>query len=140
MILFTNIFYLLIPLLVVLYISIELNWRRKEKNALIVKEKEHEAYILQTMRESEDARRRISRELHDNTIQTLLVMANQAQELLTDESNNITRPIKESLEWIKQTCLSECQDLRRICLDLRPSILDHLGLVQAFEMVIRKVK
>jgi hypothetical protein len=44
---FENVFYLLIPLLVVIYFSVERSWRQKERKALAEREAERKSYTLQ---------------------------------------------------------------------------------------------
>ena len=41
--------------------------------------------------------------------------------------------------WIKATVLEVCDDLRKISLDLRPSILDTMGLVPAVKYLLEKM-
>lgn len=136
--LFENLFFLLIPLLLVIYFAIEHNWREKERKALAEREVERKSYISRVLRAHEDERLRISQELHDDPTQTLLVIANRVQALVSDgQSTEDERKIKE-LEWIRDMTLSVSEGLKRICLDLRPSILDDLGLVAALRWVVEE--
>ncbi len=79
--------------------------------------------------ESEETeRRRISRELHDQTGQSLTAIKMNLERALRDSGSvQIARRLNESLGMIEQT-ITEIRDLAR---DLRPSLLDDLGLVPA---------
>ena len=83
----------------------------------------------------EEERRRISRELHDDTAQALTAvlvrMRLLARQAVKDE-------VREGLlEVLAQT--SEALDgVRRMAVDLRPSTLDDLGLVPALESYARE--
>jgi PAS domain S-box-containing protein len=76
----------------------------------------------------ESERRNIARELHDEIGQALTVMQLNLQALLQSPSaNGLTPRLKESLAVVEGV-LAQVRD---ISLDLRPSILDHLGLEPA---------
>ena len=133
---FQNLFYLLIPLLLVIYFSLERNWRAKERRALAEREAERRSYTLQVLKAQEDERRRIAQELHDDPTQTLLVIANRAQALVSDGLAAGEPQKKKDLEWIRDTTVSVSEELKRICLDLRPSVLDDLGLIAALRWAV----
>jgi len=128
-----NMLYLLMPLMIVLGISIELNWRDKERKALAERESERQNYMSQIFKAQENERQRLARELHDDTTQTMLVIATRAQNLSANENIKNNPQLKEQSEWIKQTAISVADELRRLSLDLRPGILDNLG----FEAALR---
>jgi signal transduction histidine kinase len=75
----------------------------------------------------EDERKRIARELHDETSQGLAVLAmgiEAAQDTL--RSGKLPR-----LEEVKALAVRTLEDVHRLILDLRPSVLDDLGLLSA---------
>lgn len=131
-----NIVYLSIPLLLIAFISLELKWRESQRNVLEEKEMERQTYIAQIIKAQEDERKRISQELHDDTIQTLLVVVNAIQSVVIDGNNQISPQIKDRLDSVKDTILRVTEDMRRLSLDLRPIILDNLGLLSALRWLI----
>ncbi len=89
-------------------------------------------YIKQVTRAQEDERLRISRELHDDTAQILATLSRDIGSLTANEKK-LKEPVKEHLEKLHEMADSALEGVRRFSQDLRPSILDDLGLVPALE-------
>lgn len=136
--LINNIVLLLLPFLVALIVTFELEWRRKERETFAEREAERQVYLSKILESQENERLRISQELHDDTIQTLLVIANRAQNLIPSGDGNMTE-VKRIAEWIRDATLQAVEDVRRTSLDLRPSILDDLGLVPALRWLVDRM-
>ena len=94
-----------------------------------------EYYITQITRAQEDERLRISRELHDDTAQVLAGLSRDIASLTTDESA-LPQMVVERLKVLRETANSMLEGVRRFSQDLRPSILDDLGLVPALEWLL----
>src|SRR5439155_7579630 len=78
----------------------------------------------------EDERRRIARELHDEIGQALaLVKLNIRAVQRTAGATDLTPRLEQSLGVIEAALLR----VRALALDLRPSVLDDLGLVAALQ-------
>jgi len=136
----TNIFLLLIPLLVVSIITLQIKWRESEKKAAIEIEKERQAYIARIFKSQEDERKRISREVHDDTTQRLWIVANEVQKLAVERIRNVNPQAASELETIKDTMLNIAEDTKRLSLALRPGILDDLGLVPAIRWLVDQLE
>lgn len=81
----------------------------------------------QVIHAQEDERRRLSRELHDDTAQVLF-----AQLLRLSALKGIADPEVQSLASSLEQLTSEAlESVRRLALELRPPALDDLGLVAA---------
>jgi len=76
----------------------------------------------------EDERKRIARELHDETSQTLSVLA---MGLETACATLADGPVRGRLLEAKALTVRALDELHRLIYDLRPSILDDLGLLPA---------
>ncbi|MBU2607778.1 MAG: PAS domain S-box protein, partial [Chloroflexi bacterium] len=90
-------------------------------------------YLQQVTRAQEEERKRIARELHDETLQNLIVISRQLEKItssdaLWEESHEVVRGLKKQIE-------TAVQEIRRFSNDLRPSVLDDLGLLPALELL-----
>jgi len=74
----------------------------------------------------EDERRRIARELHDETSQALTVLVMGME---TAASPAARDSIEERLAALKHLAVQTLDGVHRLIYDLRPSVLDDLGLV-----------
>lgn len=129
--LIANILFLLIPLLVVLILNLLKIWRETVNRAAKQREEEHRIYIAEIIKVQEDERKRISREIHDDTTQRLWILANTTQNLITEELSSVFPDTVLKLQKIKDEILQISGDAKRLSLALRPGILDDLGLVPA---------
>ncbi len=134
--LITNIFLLLVPLLIVAILALQIKWREAEKKASIEREKERQAYMARIFISQEEERKRISREIHDDTTQRLWIVANDVRRLAVDKIRSIDSQTGDDLEAIKDTVLNIAEDTKRLSLALRPGILDDLGLVPAMRWLV----
>ncbi len=78
----------------------------------------------------EEERRRISRELHDETGQALTSLLVQLK-ILERQSSSST--IQTQVEDLRSMTARTLQEIRRLAADLRPVALDDLGLLPALE-------
>jgi signal transduction histidine kinase len=87
----------------------------------------------QTLLAEEQERRRIARELHDETSQTLSGLALQLQALV-DTAEMSSSPDVEfvaKLKKVQSLAIQVHREISRLIADLRPALLDTLGLVPA---------
>jgi len=131
--LITNLALLLLPALLVAVVTLERQWRQSEKSIFAEREHERQLYITRLVETQENERRRIAQEIHDETIQTLMVIANRSDSLA---SSSTTTEGKQGNTWIKEAVLQTMEDLRKLSLNLRPSILDNFGLVSGLRWLV----
>ncbi len=99
---------------------------------------EHEArrYSSRLLTSIEDERRRIGRELHDETSQTLaaiLISLDLAEKGLLDAPPDVLARVANSKELIRHSL----DQIKLLVYDLRPSMLDDLGLLPALRWYIQ---
>lgn len=85
----------------------------------------------------EAERQRLARELHDETVQSLIAAAHSIdliRDIPASEANN------ERLAQTRELLVESVSHLRDLIADLRPPALEELGLLPALEMQIAKLK
>jgi signal transduction histidine kinase len=133
--LFESLLLLIVPPALVLSIEMVLLSNARERRTKAEKERARAEVMRQMFSIQEDERRRISQELHDSVAQTLLVNASTAHNILED-GGPCPDSVRAALEAIKENSLSMVAEIRCICQDLRPSILDNLGLISATKWLV----
>ena len=95
-------------------------------------------YLQQTTKAQEEERKRISRELHDDTIQDLVVLSRQL-DTLASSSKSLSEDDQHRLEELQKQTSDLMKGVRRLSQDLRPAALDSLGLLPALEWLASDV-
>jgi signal transduction histidine kinase len=94
------------------------------------------SYVGVITQSAEDERRRIARELHDETIQNLLAMGRRVELHHASEAD----PVRLGHLIELQTMILETLDgVRQISHDLRPPLLEDLGLIPALKTLVAKL-
>jgi signal transduction histidine kinase len=90
----------------------------------------------------EEERRRLARELHDDTLQSLIALNQRIQlaQLAQDEGTPKERADQTGLVEIQSLVEQTIQNLRRLTRALRPIYLEDLGLAAALEMLVRETQ
>ncbi|MGB7875199.1 MAG: histidine kinase [Anaerolineales bacterium] len=85
----------------------------------------------------EEERRRLARELHDDTLQSIIALKQRVQLAKKNASNDASLQSLQELETIAEQTI---ENLRRTTQALRPVYLEDLGLVTALEMLAREME
>ncbi len=80
----------------------------------------------------ENERKRVAREIHDDTIQSLVVVGHGIERAAQAIKSNDCNPASY-LETTRRQLVQTIDNLRGLIADLRPTILDELGLAIAIE-------
>lgn len=96
-------------------------------------------YIAQITRSQEDERMRLARELHDDTIQSLIALQ-QRVEMTQIYLAKDPQLAAGRLDELRGLLMETLTSVRRFVRDLRPTYLDELGLIPALEALARESK
>lgn len=84
-------------------------------------------YIREITRAQEEERKRISRDLHDETIQALAALILDIADI--SEESRLPAVTKKRLQGLSATINCVLEEVRRFCHELRPGLLERLGLI-----------
>lgn len=93
------------------------------------------SYIGAITAGQEEERRRLARELHDDTIQSLIALKQRVQLAQLASKNGVS---EQSLAEVVSLTEQAIENVRRQTRALRPIYLEDLGLVTALEMLARE--
>jgi signal transduction histidine kinase len=104
------------------------------ENARLYRQRQEslQTYARQMTQAQEDERLRIARDLHDETAQELVHLARRLEQLGEAVPADFAPQVDDLLTLTRGTL----QSVRRFSRDLRPSVLDDLGLVPAIELAV----
>ncbi len=90
-------------------------------------------YLHKVLVAEEEERKRISRELHDETAQSLLLLIHNQDALISNRRIKMSQSIRDELARLNELAKDILTGIRRYSQELRPAILDDLGLAAALE-------
>jgi len=100
------------------------------------KDDQRKKLLRKVISAQEEERERIARDLHDEIGQAITAIIMRCGAL--EQSVNGDEKIQNSLGTIRSTASATMQNLRSIMLDLRPDVLDELGLSMAIRALIKE--
>ncbi len=94
-------------------------------------------YVVSILNTQEEERKRIARELHDETAQALIVLGRRiedAEAMARDEA------LAHELDTLRDMVDDTLQGVRRFTSDLRPPLLEELGLSRTLEILGHRIE
>jgi signal transduction histidine kinase len=112
--------------------------RKKVEEALTESETQVKILTNKLLLAEERERKRIANELHDGIGQSLNGIKSKVENILQQTSGEKAKTNAESLEIIIPMIQESIEEVRRIAMDLRPSILDDLGILATLAWFCRE--
>ncbi|GAH90410.1 unnamed protein product, partial [marine sediment metagenome] len=97
-----------------------------------------EFYLSEITKAQEEERRRIAREIHDDSIQSLATLA-LGIDAITKEKEKLPEDVIRRLKGLRTEANSILDGLRRFSHELRPGVIDQVGLVPALEILTEEL-
>lgn len=104
------------------------DYRKAEQNRI------NNMVTTSMIRAQEEERKRLSRELHDGIGQSIFSVLLGIEYLFPMVDNDQT---KDHLERLRKTTKQTLEEIRHMAVELRPSVLDDLGLVAALKSYMK---
>ncbi len=95
-------------------------------------------YLQQITQAQEEERKRIACELHDDTAQALFAISRHIDNFMRNDAALSAQQIA-FLQEIRHQIGTALQGVRRFSQDLRPSIIDDLGLLPAVQWLVKQM-
>ncbi len=97
-------------------------------------------YVQQITRTQEEERNRIARDLHDDTAQALYALNRQVDNYLRTDGTYLSAETTAFLKSLGEQVRNTLQGVRRFSQDLRPPMLDDLGLLATLRWLARDLQ
>lgn len=113
----------------------EIALRQRQLRRSQKREEQLSSYTATVIAAQEEERKRIARDLHDDTAQALIALSRRIEDLREHlhASPETAEPMIDDLKELTDQTIAS---VRRFSRDLRPSLLDDLGLVPALEWLV----
>ncbi|HET6314926.1 MAG TPA: histidine kinase, partial [Chloroflexota bacterium] len=134
------------PDVALLVMEINALWDRLEADARTIRDntEQMERMAAQVISAQEEERRRVARELHDEAGQALTAVIIGLERGLASmpETYAADLPIqpRQLISNLRDLAAQTLDEVRKLALELRPSVLDDLGLVAALRQYVRTIE
>jgi two-component system sensor histidine kinase DegS len=96
-------------------------------------------YCRQVLQAQEEERKRLARELHDDTSQQILLLTHRVDNIASKAEHHLTKELRNELEQLYELSKQTYQGVKRYAQALRPGIMDDLGLVAAIKWLAEEI-
>ena len=96
-------------------------------------------YATEVTKVQEDERKRISRELHDESIQALFSVLTDI-EAVRSKGKQLPNALASDLQQMQTKVGKTIDEMRRFCHELRPGLLDRFGLVPSLQLLTKETR
>ncbi|MFH1115112.1 MAG: PAS domain S-box protein [Pseudomonadota bacterium] len=112
--------------------------RKQVEKALAQSEEQLRSLSRQLLRAHEHERKRVARELHDGIGQSVTAMKFKVENVIREAAKRVPQEHLAPLESLLSMIQEVVEDVGRIAMDLRPSILDDLGVMATITWLCRE--
>jgi signal transduction histidine kinase len=95
-------------------------------------------YVAAITNTQEEERKRIARDLHDDTVQSLIAIG-QRVELAREAISEDPEDAKKQLRELRKMVTLTIDGVRKTSRDLRPTVLEDLGMVPALQYLVNEL-
>jgi signal transduction histidine kinase len=95
-------------------------------------------YVAAITSTQEEERKRIARDLHDDTVQSLIAIG-QRVELARETVSEDPEEAREQLRELRKMVTHTIENVRQFSRDLRPTVLEDLGMVAALQYLVSEL-
>lgn len=111
----------------------------KSRSELVLRNEELGVYAAHVLHAQEEERQRVARELHDGTVQTLVLLCRRLDSV-GGGSESLPPSVISELREARRTTEEVIQELRDFTKALRPPTLDDLGIVTSIRRLLTDFK
>ncbi|MFO7996803.1 MAG: PAS domain-containing sensor histidine kinase [Dehalococcoidia bacterium] len=104
---------------------------RPAVTGVLIDNTESKRRIDELLRARDEERKRLARELHDDTIQGLLVVCQHLRDIDAGTYGELPRSAQDSIARVQAMINQMVREVRNLTEDFRPAILGDMGLVSA---------
>lgn len=99
-----------------------------------------QSYIFEAIKAQEEVKSWITRMLHDDTIQELLITTHRLQDVIEDNYGHLPKRAKKHLEETRLLTERVVSEIRNFITDIRPDVIDDMGLVPALRWLTGRIR
>ncbi|GAB4331342.1 MAG: hypothetical protein Kow0010_16670 [Dehalococcoidia bacterium] len=105
----------------------------------VTEQRRIERYAHEIVRALEDERRRIAQEIHDVSVQSLVLLCRRLDAISASTEAELPAPTVAAIAEARRSAEEVANELRRFSRDLRPVVLDDLGLTPAIRRLVAEL-
>ncbi len=117
-----------------------LKLQKEAEEALRLSQDELQRLSDKLIQSGEEQRRVIAYELHDSIGQSIFAIKLSIENMLQKHASSLADPVKKGLLDQLVKLQNACEEVRNISMNLRPSMLDDLGLLAAIKWLVREFR
>ncbi|MCK9355954.1 MAG: sensor histidine kinase [Dehalococcoidia bacterium] len=134
-----NVLFFMVPFFIVTSILLEMRWRRQQIDYANERVRQRDIYLGRVFSAQERERRRIAQGLHDDILQRLTFVALEADRMAVATQKERAESANHAA-IVRDETARLVEDVRRLSYDLRPSILDSLGLIPSLRWLAQRLE